>query len=107
MRWNGVSNPIEYGHPCLGCSEPGFWDKGSFYAPIPLATSTAPEASTERGAAVYDRHCATCHGSNPTSLKTPPDEVPALLQSEKVRAHRFSLEDGDMQALLDYLKGAR
>jgi hydrogenase small subunit len=107
VRWNGVSSPIESGHPCLGCSEPGFWDKGSFYAPIPLTTSAAPETSTERGAAVYDSRCATCHGSNPTSLKTPPDEVPALLQSEKVRAHRFSLEDGDMQALLDYLKGAR
>jgi len=31
-KWNGgVSFPIESGHPCLGCSEPGFWDKGSFY----------------------------------------------------------------------------
>jgi hydrogenase small subunit len=31
-KWNdGVSFPIESGHPCLGCSEPDFWDKGSFY----------------------------------------------------------------------------
>jgi hydrogenase small subunit len=35
MKWNaGTSFPIESGHPCLGCSEPGFWDKGSFYAPL-------------------------------------------------------------------------
>lgn len=33
IKWNGgVSFPIESGHPCLGCSEPNFWDAGSFYA---------------------------------------------------------------------------
>jgi hydrogenase small subunit len=32
VRWNdGVSFPIQSGHGCLGCSENGFWDKGSFY----------------------------------------------------------------------------
>ncbi len=32
MKWNdGTSFPIESGHPCLGCSEPNFWDNGSFY----------------------------------------------------------------------------
>jgi hydrogenase small subunit len=32
-KWNGgTSFPIESGHGCLGCSEPGFWDTGSFYA---------------------------------------------------------------------------
>ena len=30
-KWNGgVSFPIESGHGCLGCSEPDFWDAGSF-----------------------------------------------------------------------------
>ena len=32
IRWNdGVSFPIQSGHGCIGCSEDGFWDKGSFY----------------------------------------------------------------------------
>ncbi|OIR13600.1 uptake hydrogenase small subunit precursor [mine drainage metagenome] len=32
IRWNdGVSYPIQSGHGCLGCSEAGFWDAGSFY----------------------------------------------------------------------------
>ena len=26
---DGTSFPIEAGHPCIGCSEPGFWDKMS------------------------------------------------------------------------------
>lgn len=35
LKWNqGVSFPIESGHPCLGCSQPEFWDGGSFYAPL-------------------------------------------------------------------------
>jgi hydrogenase small subunit len=34
VKWNGgTSFPIESGHGCIGCAEPGFWDKGSFYTP--------------------------------------------------------------------------
>jgi len=37
IKWNqGVSFPIEAGHPCLGCSEPDFWDNGGFYKPLSL-----------------------------------------------------------------------
>ena len=32
VRWNGgVSFPIQSGHGCIGCSEDGLWDNGSFY----------------------------------------------------------------------------
>jgi hydrogenase small subunit len=32
VKWNqGTSFPIESGHGCIGCSEPGFWDFGGFY----------------------------------------------------------------------------
>ena len=32
IKWNGgLSFPIQSGHPCLGCSEPNFWDGGGFY----------------------------------------------------------------------------
>lgn len=35
MKWNnGTSFPIEAGHPCLGCTEPDFWDNGGFYKPL-------------------------------------------------------------------------
>lgn len=45
-RWNdGVSYPVEAGHPCLGCSEQAFFDQGSFYdrigdIPLPGVMST-------------------------------------------------------------------
>jgi hydrogenase small subunit len=32
VGWNeGTSSPVKSGHPCIGCSEPGFWDNGPFY----------------------------------------------------------------------------
>jgi hydrogenase small subunit len=32
VRWNeATSFPIQSGHGCIGCSEDGFWDRGSFY----------------------------------------------------------------------------
>jgi hydrogenase small subunit len=37
VRWNGGTNwPIGCGHPCVGCSEPAFWDRMTpFYAHLP------------------------------------------------------------------------
>jgi hydrogenase small subunit len=36
-----VSFPIQSGHGCLGCSEPGFWDLGGFYRPLSTASGDA------------------------------------------------------------------
>ena len=35
-QWNGATSyPMHSGHGCLGCSEPGFWDRpGGFYKPL-------------------------------------------------------------------------
>jgi hydrogenase small subunit len=42
LKWNGgVSFPIQSGHGCLGCSEPGFWDFGGFYKPLSTAKGDA------------------------------------------------------------------
>jgi len=42
QKWNGgVSFPIQSGHGCLGCSEPGFWDKGGLYKPLSAGIGTA------------------------------------------------------------------
>jgi hydrogenase small subunit len=60
LRWmNGLSFPIQSGHPCLGCSQPGFWDGGGFYqgqsAPLDrpdvLAVGAAAGAGLALGAA--------------------------------------------------------
>lgn len=50
-KWNnGVSFPIESGHGCIGCSEPDFWDAGSFYQAI--SSSPADLSSAATGAVI-------------------------------------------------------
>jgi len=99
LRWNGgTSNPIEAGHPCIGCSEPQFWDKGSFYQPL---KAVPPE---ESGQALYEDNCLYCHGQDPGAFHTPPDEVPTMLEPGRIRAHRFQLDNTQMESLVKYLK---
>jgi len=57
IKWEaGLSFPIQSGHPCLGCSQPGFWDGGGFYqgqsAPLDRPTATAVGAAAVAGAAI-------------------------------------------------------
>lgn len=52
VKWNaGVSFPIQSGHGCLGCSEPDFWDKGSFYQPLAVGSWGGATTVIEAGAA--------------------------------------------------------
>jgi len=65
-KWNnGVSFPIQSGHPCLGCSEPDFWDAGSFYQALSAPTvdlrsmatvAVVAGAAAGVGFGLYDRH---------------------------------------------------
>jgi hydrogenase small subunit len=57
LKWNqGVSFPVESGHPCLGCSEPNFWDGGGFYegvsSPLNEPTLVAALGAAAAGAAI-------------------------------------------------------
>lgn len=48
VRWNGgVSFPIQSGHGCIGCSEDGFWDKGSFYDRLTTINQFGVEANAD------------------------------------------------------------
>jgi hydrogenase small subunit len=49
IRWNnGVSFPIQSGHGCIGCSEDGFWDHGSFYQHVTDTHAFGIEANADR-----------------------------------------------------------
>ena len=49
MRWNdGVSFPIQSGHPCIGCSEANFWDNGPFYQHLPNFPGFGIEATADK-----------------------------------------------------------
>lgn len=52
IKWNeGTSFPIEAGHPCLGCSEPKFWDAGSFYDALSTPTEKLARTAVYAAAA--------------------------------------------------------
>ena len=49
IKWNnGVSFPIQSGHPCIGCSEANFWDNGPFYRHIPEFPGFGIESSADK-----------------------------------------------------------
>jgi hydrogenase small subunit len=49
IKWNdGVSYPIQSGHPCIGCSEAGFWDNGPFYQHLPKVAGFGIESTADK-----------------------------------------------------------
>jgi hydrogenase small subunit len=52
-KWNeGTSFPIQSGHPCIGCSEAGFWDNSPFYRQLPSFPGFGIESSADRVGAI-------------------------------------------------------
>jgi len=110
-KWNeGTSFPIESGHPCLGCSEPGFWDKGGFYVNLdqilPLAPprNETPEAAIDAGQQLYEENCIYCHSADPTRFATAAEKVPDLLRSGTIRSHkRLDFSEDQLDILEKYL----
>ena len=43
-----MSFPIQSGHGCIGCSEDGFWDKGSFYDRLTNIKEFGIEANADK-----------------------------------------------------------
>lgn len=107
LRWNqGTSYPIQSGHPCLGCAEPDFWDRGGFYSALEPQTDGSPEeaaGAAERGAALFDDNCIYCHRPGRRPFRTAPDGVAEVLRRADIRAHRFDLTEAQIADLLDYL----
>lgn len=77
IQWNeGTSFPIGSGHPCIGCSEPGFWDKGPFYTRLAEVSFLGTDTTADRigmiavGAAAAG---AAAHAAVTAVKKTKPD----------------------------------
>jgi len=76
-KWNnGTSFPIEAGHPCIGCSEPNFWDGGGFYRALSLPTENIAQTivytaagATVAGLAVGALNRAKKKASNKAHIK--------------------------------------
>ena len=77
-KWNnGTSFPIEAGHPCIGCSEPDFWDGGGFYKALSMPTENisktavyAAAGAAAVGAAIGALNRGKKNASNKIHIKT-------------------------------------
>jgi len=109
LKWNaGTSSPIDSGHPCIGCSEPGFWDTPGLYRPLATPTgvdATARSESAQRGQALYEDKCVYCHEPGGTDLPGDADAVPDAYAQRGGRAHRVQLDAQEWADLVEYLKG--
>jgi hydrogenase small subunit len=53
VKWNGgVSFPIQSGHGCIGCSQPGFWDAGGFYEALSKPAGPLKDVALAAGAGI-------------------------------------------------------
>ena len=108
VKWNGgTSFPIESGHPCLGCSEPEFWDRGGFYEnliPEQIPVDSTAVNSKVSGEAVYKKNCIYCHASGSKPFRTRPDRIPELFGHNAPAAHRFTISDEELGNLVDYIR---
>ncbi|OOZ13238.1 Ni/Fe hydrogenase [Solemya velum gill symbiont] len=112
VKWNqGTSFPIEAGHPCIGCSEPDFWDKGGFYQTLDSAMlnyapkNEAHDSRIQEGAQLYEENCVYCHSFDPTDFKTAPDKIADLLRSGDIRSHsRLQFSEDQLTILEKYLE---
>ena len=112
-KWNrGTSSPIDSGHGCIGCSEPGFWDRGPFYTSLDnmvLAANGEVDAGLDVSAAdgrqIYDSNCVFCHSPDPADLETPLGSVAEVMRTGDIRAHRrLDFSENQLKALEHYLK---
>ena len=82
-KWNnGTSFPIESGHPCIGCSEPDFWDGGGFYKALSLPTENITQTAVytaagavAAGAALGALNRAKKTASNKAHIKITIDDL--------------------------------
>ena len=114
-KWNqGTSFPIESGHPCIGCSEPNFWDRAGFYQSLdqlPFSyqgSSENSESDIEAGHHLYEDNCVYCHSDDPSEFKTDPDKISQLLRSGEIRSHRrLDFSEDQINILEKYLTSGK
>lgn len=105
VKWNNATSfPIEAGHPCLGCSEPDFWDRGDFYTDLDhLAVASKSAASAQQGQQIYESHCVYCHSINASEFSASADEIVRLLKDGNIRSHRgIELDNAQTESLREF-----
>jgi hydrogenase small subunit len=88
LKWNeGTSWPVQAGHPCLGCTEPNFWDAGGFYqgqsALIDVPGLTAAAGVAAVGVVAGVGMAAANAASKRSAEHATPSQVPSDKKEDK------------------------
>ena len=76
--------------------------------PAIIAMSFSPaHADLTAGPAAFQSKCHGCHASGPASFKTDSLAIPDMLSNGKVKPHRFTLTETQLNDLLDYIQSVR
>ncbi|RDH81692.1 MAG: Ni/Fe hydrogenase [endosymbiont of Galathealinum brachiosum] len=114
-KWNkGTSFPVESGHPCIGCSEPDFWDRGGLYQSMDdIAFAFKPvnettDSAVEEGRNLYQDNCVYCHSTNASEFEVDAENISKLLRDNSIRAHRrLEFSNDQIKILEAYLKSTK
>ena len=68
-----------------------------------LLSCSLGAAATAGGKEIFIEKCSRCHRTANT-LRTDVNKIAALLNSQTIRQHRFTLDETKMQALINYLQ---
>lgn len=69
------------------------------------ASATAfAESGTDAGSKVYAQICKRCHGEDTAKLAAHVDQLAALLDPQRISAHRFYLSEQQTADLSAYLR---
>jgi hydrogenase small subunit len=85
-RWmGGLSFPIQSGHGCIGCSEDGFWDNGSFYNRLSDIHQFGIEANADKigGVAVATIGAAAAAHAAVSAIKRAGNKTPTSTGGEQ------------------------
>ena len=91
VRWNeAVSFPIQSGHPCIGCSEPDFWDNGPFYERLTNFPQAGIRSDREQGWRNGGRHRRRRHRGTRRAHGLAPGQGEAELAEPRNREERLT-----------------
>ncbi|MBU1750435.1 MAG: hydrogenase small subunit [Chloroflexi bacterium] len=88
VRWNeGVSWPVQSGHGCIGCSEPGFWDTMTpFYKRLPNVPGFPVEVTADQVGIGLTALAAAGVGAHAVASLARHKVIPALQERSQTAA---------------------
>ncbi len=64
-------------------------------------------AEPSSGQQIFMEKCIRCHGSGPIQFTSDSDAIQNTLKKGNIKQHRFSLTDGNIASLLEYIASIR